>query len=269
MLNIILTVIATALLLAGCAPASGPGPAPTAKPPATAETKPPAPEQAPDGGVPVLMYHKIGDEKGNDAVIAKERFAEQMAFIQKNGYNPVSLDQLHAYLDGKAGLPSKPVVITFDDGYRDTYEIAMPILRQYGFKSTLFVLTADIEQRYSWQELKEMKAAGMEIASHSYTHRELGTLSPAQQAEEIAKSKAILDKNLNQDTRHFCYPNGSFNEETIRLLKEKGFITAVTINPGWTKRGDNLYAISRVWVGNAVDLKHFEERLSRPDYSIL
>lgn len=105
------------------------------------------------------------------------------------GYNPVSLDQLYDYVTGQKGLPPKPVVITFDDGYRDTYETALPILKRYGFKSTHFIITADAERRLTWAELAEMKAAGMDIASHSYTHRELSGMTPAQQAEEIVKSK--------------------------------------------------------------------------------
>ncbi|MDT8900104.1 polysaccharide deacetylase family protein [Anaeroselena agilis] len=155
------------------------------------------------------MYHSISEEKGNDAVISPALFAEQMAYLHSQGYNPVTLDQLYDYLTGQKGLPPKPVAITFDDGYRDTYEIALPILKRYGFKSTLFVLTADSERRLTWQELREMKAAGMEIASHSYTHRNLAGMTATAQADEITRSKELLDRNLNQDTRFFCYPTAA------------------------------------------------------------
>lgn len=269
---LILTAILLALAAAACAPAPSSGgpkaPAPTAPAVQTAAPEP-ARTSPPPKGVPVLMYHKIDEEKGNDAVIAPARFAEQMEYLHKNGYRPLTLGELEAYLDGRAELPPKPVVLTFDDGYRDTYEIAMPLLRKYGFRSTLFIPAADAERRLTWEELREMKAAGMEIGSHSYTHRELGAMSSAAQAAEIARSKEIFDRMLGQDTRYFCYPNGSYGPETLRLLREKGFTLAVTIEPGWVKRGDDKLTLKRVWMGNAVDLKNFEARLTREDYPIL
>jgi len=266
--------LAGMFLFAGCAATGGKPAAPAA---AKQEVKQvanqPAPEPArtgpPPAGVPVLMYHKIGGEKGNDAVISPARFAEHMEYLHKNGYRTLSLEELEAYVAGRAELPPKPVVLTFDDGYRDTYEIALPLLKKYGFKSTVFVLLADAERHLTWDELREMKAAGMAVLPHGYTHRDLGAMTAAQQAAEIAKAKEILDRALGQDSRYYCYPNGSYNEQTFRLLREKGFALAVTIDPGWVKRGDNPFTLRRVWMGNAVDLRNFEARVTRADYPIL
>lgn len=221
------------------------------------------------GGVPVLMYHSVGEEANNDAVISVALFKEHMLYLHQNGYQPISLSQLQAYLQGKSGLPAKPVVLTFDDGYRDTYEVVIPILKQYGFKSVLFIPAGDTGQRLSWQEIREIKKSGMEISSHSFHHRELGGLSRAEQLDEVAKSKEVLDRMLGQNTQYFCYPNGSYDDDTFRALREQGFSLAVTTNPGWAKPGDNLLALPRVWMGNGVDLKRFKERLTREDYSIL
>lgn len=220
-------------------------------------------------GVPVLMYHSIGDEPNNDAVISKERFAEQMAFLHSKQYNPLTLDELYSYITAKKPLPPKPVVITFDDGYRDTYDVALPILKKYGFRSTMFIPAGDVGKYLTWQQLREMKAAGMDIGSHSYTHRELDGLSREVQAAEITKAKELLDRELNQDTRWFCYPYGTFNQTTKELLKANGITIAVTIKPGWTKAGDDPLTLQRVWLGNGVTLKHFEERLTSENYSIL
>lgn len=220
-------------------------------------------------GVPVLMYHKIGDELNNDAVISKERFAEQMAFLHQGKYNPLTLDELYGYLTEKKPLPLKPVVITFDDGYRDTYEVALPILKQYGFRSTMFIPASEVGQNLTWQELREMKAAGMDIGSHSYTHRELAGRSREAQQQEIVKAKELLDRELNQNTRWFCYPYGTLDQTTKELLKANGVTVAVTINSGWVKAGDDPLTLQRVWLGNSVTLKHFEERLTTANYSIL
>lgn len=220
-------------------------------------------------GVPILMYHSISDEKDNDAVISKERFAEQMDFLYKNHYNPLTPEMLADYISLGKPLPVKPVLLTFDDGYRDTYDVAMPILKQYGFPSIVFIPAGEVGTNLSWEQLKKMKSSGMQIGSHSYHHRELTKLSPAEQAEEIAKSKEVLDRSLNQDTLWFCYPYGSYDAATIKLLQEKGLKFAVTMNPGWGKTGDNPLVLNRIWIGNSVDLKHFEERLTKEDYSML
>lgn len=259
--------LATAACFSGPAGPGGKAPvAPEEKKPASARQAPAGP---PPAGVPVLMYHQIGDERNNDAVISLERFAEHMEYLHRNGFSTLSLEELEAFLSGRAELPPKPVVITFDDGYRDTYEVALPILKRYNFKSTLFIPTGDKDRRISWAELREMKAAGMAVASHSNTHRELAAMTAAAKTEEIARSKELLDRNLGQDTGYFCYPNGSYDEETIALLRKHGYRLAVTIEPGWVKRGDNPFALKRVWVGNQVDLRHFEYRVTREDYPIL
>ena len=245
-------------------------------PPQASKIEAVAQQQVPDKqimavphGVPVLMYHKIGDEAHNDAVISKERFAEQMAFLYNQQYNPVTLDQLHDYIVEKKPLPLRPVVITFDDGYRDTYEIAMPILKQYGFRSTLFLPAGEVGKNISWDELRQMKAAGMDIGSHSLTHTELAGLSRDVQAREIGLAKEIFDRELQQNTRWFCYPYGVFDNTTKNLLKANGITVAVTIQPGWAKAGDDVLTLRRVWMGNQVTLKHFAERITREDYPIL
>lgn len=220
-------------------------------------------------GVPILMYHSISDEKNNDAVVSRERFAEQMAYLFDQKFTPISMEQLYAYVSKGQPLPPKPVVITFDDGYLDTYEIAMPILQRYKFKSVVFIPPTDVAQRLTWKQIQEMKSSGMEIASHSLTHRDMETLSPVQQAEEIQKAQEILDRILNQNTRYFCYPYGGYNSDTIRLLKEKGYLLAVTMNPGWAKQGDDPLTLRRIWIGNSVDLKNFHERITRENYPML
>ncbi len=277
-ISFVLLLVITLFVVTACglpAQQTGPNPAMPSQP-ASSKPEPTTKTQvsvnqslAVPHGVPVLMYHSIGDEPNNDAVISKERFAEQMAFLHSKQYNTLTLDELYGYITAKKPLPSKPVVITFDDGYRDTYEAALPILKQYGFRSTMFIPVGDVGKYLTWQQLREMKAAGMDIGSHSYTHRELAGLSREVQATEITKAKELLDRELNQDTRWFCYPYGTFNQTTKELLKANGITIAVTINPGWTKAGDDPLTLQRVWLGNGVTLKHFEERLTSENYSIL
>lgn len=219
--------------------------------------------------VPVLMYHSIGEEKDNDAVISRERFQQHMAYLHEHGYHTVTLDDLYAYVHDKRPLPTRPVVITFDDGYRDTYETALPILQQYGFKGVLFIPASEIDQRLKRDELQAMRAAGWDIGAHSYTHRELSALSATEQEAEISQAKAALDRALDQDTRYFCYPNGCYDQTTLRLLQKHGFVLAFTTEPGWVRPEDNVFTLPRVWLGNEIDLDRLADRLARPDYPLL
>lgn len=219
--------------------------------------------------IPVLMYHSIAEEKGNDAVISPELFAKHMEYLYQHKYYTASLDELYDHLTGRKALPEKSVVLTFDDGYLDTYSIAMPILKRYGFKSTVFVPAADIGKNLTVIQLNEMKQAGMVIASHSNNHRDLSPLTDKEQLEEVTESKAKLDNLLSQDTKYFCYPNGSYNESTLQILRKNGFKMAFTINPGWVKPQDNLLLLKRVWMGNSITLQHLEERLTTENYPIL
>lgn len=268
MKRFVILCILLLLTTAGCVKDTQ-GQAPPGSQTKPAAGEPTAPTGPPMTSVPVLMYHSIGELQGNDAVISRARFSEQMEYLYRNGYRTLTLDELAAFLDKKQPLPPRSVVLTFDDGYRDTYEVAMPILKQYGFKSVMFIPAGDVGQRLSWQELKEMRSTGMQIASHSLTHRELGGMSPVEQAQEIKRSKELLDQNLGQDTRDFCYPNGSYNAETLRLLAQNGFRLAVTIEPGWVKSDDNRFTLRRVWMGNSVTLDHFKERITNEHYPIL
>ena len=238
------------------------------KPAAMAAQETPVLEM-PTVGVPMLMYHSIAAEANNDAVISQERFVEHMAFLKEQQYNPISLDELYGYLQQGNKLPPRPVVITFDDGYRDTYEVVLPIIKQYGFKSTLFLSVGEMGQRLTWQEVKEMKAAGMVIASHGVAHNDLAGFNREQQKQDILQAKEILDRQLQQNTRYFCYPNGSYNKDTLELLQANGCLLAVTIEPGWVKKGDQPLALKRIWMGNAVDRNHLQERLTREDYPVI
>lgn len=223
----------------------------------------------PLASIPVLMYHSIADEKGNDAVISAALFAKHMEYLYQQGYYTASLDELYDHLTGKKALPEKSVVLTFDDGYLDTYATVMPILKSYGFRSTVFVPAADIGKNLTVAQLKEMKQAGMVIASHSNHHRDLSPLTKNEQLEEVLESKTKLDKLLNQDTKYFCYPNGSYNDVTLQIVRENGFKMAFTINPGWVQPKDDLLLLKRVWMGNSITLPHLKERLSTENYPIL
>lgn len=180
------------LILAGCALDNKKVDAPAAE-------KKPSQEVAmavPKEGIPVLMYHMIGDVPDNDAVLLESHFREQMKFLKDNDFHPLTMNQLYDYLAHGKPVPVRPVVLTFDDGYPDTYRIVMPILKEYGFAGTVFVPTYDTDQgtRINWQQVKEMQASGLTIASHSYRHERATEMTGNTFADEIKKSQAELKR---------------------------------------------------------------------------
>ena len=235
-----LLVVALAVVLAGCGLLSQ-------------KTEPPSPlapvkevKMVHPTGIPVLMYHKIGDDKDNDAVIREDLFREQMKFLKDNGYNPLTMD------------------------YADTYSIVYPIMKEYGFAATVFINPGDVGTRLTWDQIREMHKNGITISNHGFQHIEMGQLSEAKQIENITKAQEALAKEVGiKDNPWFCYPYGDKNEFTDAATKKAGIKMSMAMKSGWAHTGDNPYNILRVWVGNAVDIKHFEERISTEHFTDL
>ena len=135
-------------------------------------------------GIPVLMYHKIGDDKDNDAVIREDLFREQMKFLKDNGYNPLTMNQLYEYVVNGAAVPEKPVVLTFDDGYADTYSIVYPLMKEYGFAATVFINPGDVGTRLTWDQVREMHKNGITILTMVSNISKWAKLSEAKQIEK-------------------------------------------------------------------------------------
>ncbi|WP_251444069.1 polysaccharide deacetylase family protein [Veillonella intestinalis] len=220
-------------------------------------------------GIPVLMYHKVGPEEDNDAVIREDLFRAQMKLLHDKGFNPITMEQLNDYVRHGKAVPVKPVVLTFDDGYEDTYSIVYPVLKEYGFAGTVFVNPGDVGTRLTWEQIKEMHDNGITIASHGYDHVRMNELSDSEQLANIVKAQMALKEKLGIDNQWFCYPYGRENEYSQKAATDNGILLAVTMNPGWVHEGDNPYALQRIWIGNAVDLAHFEERITTEEYADL
>jgi len=222
----------------------------------------------PPKGIPVLMYHMIGEVKDNDAVLSEAHLREQMKFLKDNDFHPISLNQLYEYMVHNKPVPVRPVVLTFDDGYPDTYSIVMPIMKEYGFKCTVFIPTYDADQstRLTWKQIKTMQEGGMTIASHGYHHNRLSDMKEHILADEIEKSQEELYQQLGITNEFFCYPYGGNNPAAEAALKKAGIKLAFTMNGGWAKYGDDPYAVKRIWIGNAVDIANFKQRVTTEQY---
>lgn len=220
-------------------------------------------------GIPVLMYHKVGNDKDNDAVIAPDLFAAQMKFLKDHDFHPISLQQLYEYMKNGTPVPTKPVVLTFDDGYADTYSIVYPTLKKYGFAGTVFINAGDVGTRLTWAQIKEMHDDGIVISNHGYNHERMAAMNNEQQYLNIKNGQDALQRQLGIDNKWFCYPYGSNDANTRAAAEKNGILLAVTMNPGWAHVGDDLLKVQRIWIGNAVDIKHFEERITTENYTDL
>lgn len=214
--------------------------------------------------LPVLVYHHVGPcSRGATPryTVSPRRFASQMEWLGHNGYSPISCADWLAWCHEAKPLPDKPVLITFDDGYADVAEFAFPVLRQYGFAATVFIVTGLVGKTNQWDQsgglrnLKLMTAeqirdaieGGIEFGSHSRSHPELTRLSRQQLENEIAGSKADLTELLGRPPAAFAYPYGCY-DDLVRECVSSCFSLAMKANAGMNTLGGDPFAISRITV---------------------
>lgn len=198
--------------------------------------------------VPVLNYHKI-DNLPHALSLTPEEFDEQMSYIAENGYHTISPDQLVGYLKYGRPLPDKPVLITFDDGYRDNYANAYPILRKYGFTATIFLVTSLVGQddRFlTWEQVREMQKSGFTFGSHTVHHLALTKLSPEQVQEELVESRLEMERQLGAKPRYFAYPTGAYNRQLAETVRLAGYRAAFTVRYGEVGLESDQYALERI-----------------------
>lgn len=227
----------------------------------------------PPGGqsaiVPILMYHHLADLPSGSSqlrptwTVAPKNFDAQMNWLVQRGFHTITMGQLVGHLKHGQPLPSKPIIISFDDGWEEDYSVAFPILRRYNFRGTFFIYTnpLDHERFITWAQVQEMSAAGMDIQAHTLSHPHLRALAPDTAMKEIAESKAILEKRLGKPVVALAYPFGEYNNAVIDLVKRAGFESAVTINSGYLQRADELFTLHRIRVSYNDRLQDFAGRL--------
>jgi len=215
--------------------------------------------------VPILAYHRINNTL-DPMTVKPEDFETQLQYLQNEGYTSVTLDEAIAFMQGTGTLPPKPIVITFDDGYEDNQRIAVPILRKYGFKAIIFVITDNIGKPdyLTWQQLKTVQERAISIGSHTMTHADLAKLQSAEIAQEVRNSKESLEKGLGTAADFIAYPYGSYNQRVVNTLLETGYKGACSGKVGINIRGGDIYALRRIYISPPhLGLLEFKLRLWR------
>lgn len=209
-------------------------------------------QYGPCRNIPILMYHHVADQSGW-LFVRKDYFLEQMNYLANKGYTTVTLPEVVETLAVGKPLPQKPVVLTFDDGYRDFYENAYPVLKSLNFKATIFVISQHVggSAYLNWSQLLEMQSSGLiTIGDHTLSHPSLPPLSEEKLKDEIISAKNILEQNLGGVINVFAYPYGNANGLAEKILREGGFLAAVTSHRGLTC-AKLPYELPRVRIGNA------------------
>jgi len=221
----------------------------------------PMPELAdsPSGSLPtkILMYHHIRSTKIRDYYsVSPQVFEEQLQWLKNSGYTVVSYSAFYRALTTTSTLPEKSVVITFDDGYRDQYSQALPILQKFGYPAIFFPYTRDIGKRafMTWDMLRALQAAGMEIGSHSVSHPRMDRLDERDLMWQTRHSKEVLQKELGREVEHFCYPYGLYSYDVVRSVVDAGYLSAVTVRTDLEiNKKDGPYFVPRARVDNNLE----------------
>ncbi len=264
---------------------------------ATATSRAPAEEQPAEGGVapakdvpqlvlpeplpvrsvevPILMYHRVailhGDETGDELelTVDPQEFGLQMAWLKDNGFQTITQLQLFNALMQGAPLPERPVMITFDDGYRGVATFAGPIMARYGFVGTAYVISDRIARRpkaapswMTWGHLRGLEALGWDIGSHTATHRALSELSSTEAVEELEASQAKLERILGHPVQWFSYPDGDVTPTAAEPVGAAGFVLAVTSASGTSLSAQQPLELPRILVTNDTGVRGLAAAIS-------
>ncbi|MDR1684798.1 MAG: polysaccharide deacetylase family protein [Elusimicrobiota bacterium] len=225
----------------------------------------------PRKGLAVLMYHHFGPVTCRQEAgffIPDEMFERQLDYILNKGYKTLSFSEVETASAQKRPLPAKAVLITLDDGWKDNYTNAYPIIKKKNVKINIFLNTGDISRdaRYlTWDEVKEMRSCGLvQFAPHGVSHKRLRSLTDAQIKDEVSKSKQKLQEQLGVEVKSFCYPYGAADKRVRQIVFDAGY----SLDFG-TRKGvcpwpwDGKKPIKRAHIMACDDLKDFHLNLTR------
>ena len=217
------------------------------------------------GGVPVLMYHWVHEDLGNKLRlygVTPSSFRSQIGWMRRLGYKTLTLEQLLAHMKEGGDAAGPRIVLTFDDGYVDNVENALPVLEGAGMTATVFVVTDraggvnawDLHHGdaprplLTWDRMRSLDGGVLRFEPHSRTHPFLPRLSPEAVREEVVGSKKRLEDELGREALAFSYPHGEFNGAIERTVRDAGFKMAVTDRQGLNRPGDDPIRVRRTMI---------------------
>jgi peptidoglycan/xylan/chitin deacetylase (PgdA/CDA1 family) len=219
-----------------------------------------------DHPVPILMYHVIGPRPARapfpELYVSRTDFACELRWLASHRYHAVTLYDVYEYWHGHLALPRKPVVLTFDDGYRGDFTIADPLLRARGWPGVLNLEVAKVVHGdLTPRMIRRLLADGWELASHTLTHSDLTALDSRRLEHEVAGSRRWLRRWFGVDVDFFCYPSGQYNRGVIAAVRASGYLGATTTQPGLARRG-SPFTLSRIRIDAHDGVRGLAEKLA-------
>ena len=229
------------------------------------------------GKIPILMYHQVDlpaprGTQFRSLTVHPKSFARQMRWMHRLGYQGLSMRDLMPYLSGER--EGKVFGITFDDGFRNVYQHALPVLKEAGFTSTNYFVAHQLDGSNVWDadknmpqtplmslsEMQQWAKSGQEVGSHTLNHVHLPLLSADQARAEIIRSRLELGSHVQQEITAFCYPFGEYGPEHCRMAQEAGYLNATTTERGLVRQQDDLFELPRVGVWRSTYLLKFFQK---------
>ena len=225
------------------------------------------------GTLRVIYYHRIDDEDHRSCV-SPAAFANQMSFLRNEGWQPFSLGEVAEHLDAQRAFPEKAVAVTFDDGFRDNFTTALPILEREKIPATIFLTTDYIGTRdlpvlrdrrgvppLDWDQVRGLARAGIDLGAHTLTHPSLPDLDDDRLDREIRECRARIEEETGIRPEAFCYPRGDFDARVQEAVRRAGYSLALTTLPGCVRNDSGRYALHRTFIARDDRLRDFSHKL--------
>lgn len=228
--------------------------------------------------IPILLYHSIDvpparDKPFRSLHVHPDRFRSQMLWLKRLGYHGLSMRDARPYLEGKK--QGKVAVITFDDGFLNTYQHAMPVLNEFGFTATNYFVANQIGGRNEWdiphgaveipcmsaEQMRDWAAQGHEVGAHTLDHIYLPGADAAEADRQIAESKTIIEGILGAEVSNFCYPYGGETQAIRDMVKKAGYIHSTTTKRGHAKSTDDPFGLPRRYIRRTDNSLFFLKKL--------
>ncbi|NQU95888.1 MAG: polysaccharide deacetylase family protein [Candidatus Omnitrophica bacterium] len=209
----------------------------------------------------IIMYHSVGPENiapanyGGKLNVTTRTFEKQMKFLSDHDYNVIPLAEFVKRIKRNERIPHKTLTITFDDGLKNNFTNAYPVLKKYNFLATIFIVTDFMGKKnfLTPEDMKIMQKNNITIGSHTMAHSFLPWMADRDVQKELVESKKILKKITGQRIDLFSYPLGRFSDKTKEIVKDAGYIGAVATSPGRPKPSDDIYALKRIRISMSSD----------------
>jgi peptidoglycan/xylan/chitin deacetylase (PgdA/CDA1 family) len=224
-------------------------------------------QRAPQAKVPVLMYHVIDTPPPGAPLpalwVSRQEFADQVRALAAKGYRGVTLQQVWDAWHRGGPLPAKPIVFSFDDGYRSHYTNALPILRAQGWPGVLNLEVAVLHVDLRPPAVRKLIDAGWEVDAHTMTHPDLRASSASDLRYQVAGSRSWIRTHFHVPVNFFCYPAGRYDARVVSAVRSAGYLAATTTAPGIATPGRPRFELPRVRVNRGDGVPGLERALAQ------